>query len=294
MPKENTHLWFARRLREGMPASEEGCLVGKIVRDEPLLFSLGAIIPDAFFYHPRSRGRRLAGIFHGSDPTMRDDIFSRAVHQSGDDPTGRSKAFVLGYLSHVALDQAMHPVVNALSGKRPGQASTRASIALHRLVETALDQQINPSCRYPRIIRPELGRRVDVLHRLASEAGLRPGDIHAALRNQFVVNQMVQGRIAHALLGMLHYPSVLDLSVLLNLSYAQLARESGFLRTALTDTKQDERAQFWTGYHAVNWMRLTLRAEQRALDLFRLCTAYWDGQIGQSELQQGLPRKPCN
>lgn len=294
MPKENTHLWFARQLQQGMSATEENCLVGKLLRDEPLLFSLGAIIPDAFFYHPRSRGRRLANIFHGSDASMRDEVFSRVVHQAGDDPSGRSQAFVLGYLSHVALDSVMHPVVNALSGKHPGQASTRESMALHRLVETALDQQINPSCRYPRIIRPVLGRRVDVLRRLAADAGLLPGDVHAALRNQLVVNQLVQGRIAHALLGMLHYPSVLDLSVLLNLSYAQLARESGFLRTALTDTKQGARAQFWTGYHAVNWMRLTLRAEQMALDLFRLCTAYWDGQIGQSELQQGLPRKPCN
>ncbi|WP_031387524.1 zinc dependent phospholipase C family protein [Desulfonatronum thiodismutans] len=293
MPKENTHLWFARRLwkqtRNPSKNAVDDHFSTDLIQAHPLFFSLGSIIPDAFFYHPLSRGRRMALVLHGSDPRTRTESFGRMAAWAREEESGRDKAFVLGYLSHVALDRVMHPVVDALSGKRPGQASTGQSTALHRLVETALDQQINRCCRYPRIIWPYPAKRVSVLHRLAGEVGLRRGDVHAALSVQLLVNRLVQGRAAHALVRALHHPSVLDLSVLLNLCYAQLDREPDFF-----SEKRTGRAEFWRNFHAVNWSRLFERADLEAWRLFDLCTEYWANRLDGSGLRRGLPHKPCD
>ena len=293
MPKENTHLWFARRLWK-QTLGQSGDMEADhpstgLIPAHPLFFSLGSIIPDAFFYHPLARGRRMARVLHGSDPRTRTEAFGHMAAWAKEDESGRDKAFVLGYLSHVALDRVMHPVVDVLSGKRPGQPSTGQSMALHRLVETALDQHANRCCRYPRIIWPYPAKRVQVLHRLAENVGLRRGDIHVALKGQLIVNRLVQGRIIHALIGALHRPPVLDLSVLLNLCYAQLEREPGF-----TGSGQEGREGFWDAFHAVNWSRLFQRAEQEALRLFRLCGEYWAGRLNESGLRRGLPQKPCD
>jgi hypothetical protein len=293
MPKENTHLWFARRLWKQARHPSKNAVADhsslELIQAHPLFFSLGSIIPDAFFYHPLSRGRRMARVLHGSDPRTRTESFGRMAAWARKEESGRDKAFVLGYLSHVALDRVMHPVVDALSGKRPRSSSTGQSIALHRLVETALDQQINSCCRYPRIIWPYPAKRVGVLHRLAGEVGLRRGDVHAALSAQLLVNRLVQGRTAHALVRALHYPPVLDLAVLLNLCYAQLDREPGF-----SDPGQDGRERFWRDFHAVNWAKLFRRADLEAWRLFNLCAEYWANRLDESEFRRGLPHKPCD
>ncbi len=289
MPKENTHLWFARRLWRRLPAMETAPPSSALVNAHPLFFSLGSIIPDAFFYHPFARGRRMARVLHGSDPRKRTEAFVRMAVWAKQDESGRDKAFVLGYLSHVALDRVMHPVVDALSGKPPGQPSTGRSIALHRLVETALDQQINRCCRYPRIIWPYPARRVTVLQRLAKDVGLRRGDVHAALSLQLGVNRLVEGRFAHAVVGVLHRPPLLDLSALLNLCYAQLEREPGF-RSPANHGQED----FWPDFHIVNWSRLVERSEMEAVRFFNLCTDYWANHLDESGLLEGLPQKPCD
>lgn len=289
MPKENTHLWFARRLWRRLPAMETAAPSAALVSAHPLFFSLGSIIPDAFFYHPFSRGRRMARVLHGSDQQTRTEAFACMALWAKHDESGRDKAFVMGYLSHVALDRVMHPVVNALSEKRTGQPSTGRSIALHRLVETALDQQVNRCCQYPRIIWPYPARRVAVLHRLAQEVGLRPGDVQAALSFQLTVNRLVHGRIAHAVVNMLHRPPMLDLSALLNLCYAQLEREPGFASGI-----QNGRSAFWLGYHAVNWPRQFERADLEAVRLFDLCGTYWANRLDEAGFRRELPHKPCD
>ena len=246
----------------------------------------------------------MARVLHGSDPRTRTGAFGLMAVWAKEDASGRDKAFVLGYLSHVALDRVTHPVVDALSDKRPGQTSTGRTMALHRLVETALDQQINRCCRYPRIIWPYPAKRVEVLHRLAGEVGLWRGDVHAALSVQLLVNGLVQGRVAHALVGALHYPPVLDLAVLLNLCYAQLDREPGFsgspdpeappAPSGPSDPGQDGKKEFWRDFHAVNWSKLFERAELEAWRLFDLCTEYWADRLDETDFRRGLPHKPCD
>ncbi|GAB6059154.1 zinc dependent phospholipase C family protein [Desulfonatronum parangueonense] len=289
MPKENTHLWFAQRLVTRLQTDDLPHSSTKLILSQPQLFSLGSIIPDAFFYHSRVRGRRMARILHGSDPGMRAEAFSSMVVQAGEDASGRDQAFVLGYLSHVALDATFHPVIHALSGRRPGQPSTGATRSLHRLLETGLDRLVNPTSHYPNIIAPFLADRVQVLHILTGQSGLRSSDVRTALSNQLLVNRLVMGRFAHRLLSLCHWPPALNLSALRNLCYVQLDEEAGFLpgEAAAIPT-------VWTAFHKVNRERLFERAENLAMKLFGLCSDHWAKRLDFAELRQAFPQKACD
>ncbi|SDB55165.1 Zinc dependent phospholipase C [Desulfonatronum thiosulfatophilum] len=289
MPKENTHLWFAQRLMTRLQNGDLPHPSANLVLNQPRMFSLGSIIPDAFFYHYRARGRRMAKVLHGSDPVMRAEAFSFMVVQAGEDASGRDQAFVLGYLSHVALDATFHPVIHALSGRRPGRPSSGVTRSLHRLLETGLDRLVNRTSRYPDIIAPFLADRAEVLHILAGHAGLRLGDVRGALSNQLLVSRLAQGRFAHKLLSFFHWPPALDLSELRNLCYAQLDEEDGF-----DPDKAAAAPTVWTAFHKVNWDRLFERAENLALKLFCLCSEHWTKRLDFAELRQAFPQKACD
>lgn len=292
MPKENTHLWFARTLTTAFGPADELCFI----REEQLFFFLGSIIPDVFFYHPCARVRRMARVLHGSDPEWGNRTPARLVRLAGESKTFRDKAFVLGYLSHLALDQVFHPVVHVLSGKRNGTPSSTEIIAKHRLVETALDRVTKHSCFYPRIILPCFGDRVASLQSLAQDVGLIPRDVRLALTIQHLANRLILGRFTHSVLARMHHPPLLNLSTLRNLCYAQLEQEPAF---AVNTSAGSDRSDFATAkaLHAVlriRWPRLFAQSRKNAQDMFRACTAYWRNDLSENALVEALPKHACD
>jgi hypothetical protein len=290
MPKENTHLWFARRLIASPEARGE---LG-IIRDEHPLFSLGSIIPDAFFYHPRSRARRMARVLHGSDPEWAGRTPSHLVQMAGRTGLPRDKAFVLGYLSHLALDKVFHPVVHVLSGKRRGQSSSGATVARHRLVETALDQITNDSCFYPRIIRPCFSDQVGVLQSLAAEVGLMPRDARQALSIQHLANRLIMRRSMHMALTLMDFLPWLDLSGLRNLCYTQLDHEPGFAVRAAKRPGEPATDTALRAVRRIKWSRLFAESHANALTMFQACCAYWRGDLPRDAIVDALPRHACD
>lgn len=291
MPKENTHLWFAQSLIAA-PVPTVGL---DPPRSEPLFFFLGSIIPDAFYYHPLSRARRMPRVLHGSDPEWKNTTPFWLVSQAKGSQSPRDKAFVLGYLSHLALDRVFHPVVHVLSGKRKGQASSYMTVARHRLVETALDRYINQTCFFHRIIHPRLGDHVHPLQSLIREIGLGNRDLRRALTVQRLVNRLVLERGTHTVLTFLDRAPVWDLSALRNLCYAQLDQE-----LALAANGQNigpEKSSQDKGLRAVrriNWHRLFARSKEDALAMFWACEAFWRGDVTEDALAKALPRRACD
>lgn len=292
MPKENTHLWFARSLIG--PSATVG--VAHYARNEPLFFFLGSIIPDAFSYHFRPRVLRMARVLHGSDPRWAGRAPAHLVRLAGETGTPRDKAFVLGFLSHLALDQVFHPVIHVLSGKRTGAALTQEIPARHRLVETALDRIVNRSVFYPRVIRPRIGDRVVPLQSLCSDVGLRPEDARQALSIQLLANRLILGRGAHVVLEALNRIPFLDLSVLRNLCYVQLEREPAFAAPqTITEGSRDHATDSaLRAVRRIKWSRLFARSRGDALAMFRVCSAFWRGEAPGSALEEALPRNACN
>lgn len=291
MPKENTHLWFAQTLISAFGPAEELCFI----REEQLFFFLGSIIPDAFFYHHRSRARRMAQVLHGSDPEWGNRTPAHLVRLAGESKMFRDKAFVLGYLSHLALDRVFHPVVHVLSGKREGQASSHQTVARHRLVETALDRVVNQTCFFHRIIQPRIGDHVQPLQTLATKVGLGSKDVRRALTIQHLANRLILGRGAHGILTFLDRLPFWDLSALRNLCYAQVDQEPAFAEGGQVVSSGNPGAD--KGLRAVrriNWPRLFVRSKEDALSMFRACAEYWRGEMSEGVLEDALPKRACD
>jgi len=266
-----------------------------LLQDEPFFFFLGSIIPDAFFYHPGSLARRMPRVLHGSDPEWTNKMPLWLVGQVGRSGSPGDKAFVLGYLSHLALDRVFHPVVHVLSGKREGQASSYKTTAGHRLVETALDRLVNQTCFFHRIIHPHLGDRIQPLQTLAAQLGFRSKNVRLSLTVQHVANKLIMGRSAHGILTFLNRFPFWDLSVLRNLCYAQLDQEPAFAAgTKVVGSGNPGADKALRAVRRINWLRLFARSKEDALAIFRACAAYWRGDLLKDALAKALPGRACD
>lgn len=170
MPKEITHCILAERAAHTLAAAttERKQKVGREIiflsEKFPQLLYFGSIAPDIFFYdiklpwevRVRHRGLVWGELIHGTDGedslahvfAMLDILRDRSLQ--GDITGGRTFStdehdglllFVLGYLSHVALDTVMHPIVYYYSGNyyaTDRREKLRAE-ARHRAMETVLD-----------------------------------------------------------------------------------------------------------------------------------------------------------
>jgi len=182
LPKENTHLFFASRLL----ASAAHRDVLELLNENQREFFLGAVFPDAFFYHPKrsvqSASARLHGI--GDAPGAIVSLFLAEARQRR---CAADAAFALGYLSHCALDSLFHPVVVELTGgyhdSDPGKRN--AARYRHRLLETGVDRQINPCCTFEKMIEIGALNRLGSLDIFAGRNRLPPD----ALRNAFVLQR---------------------------------------------------------------------------------------------------------
>jgi hypothetical protein len=170
MPKEITHCILAERAARTMAASSNTRkqTIGREIyfqfEKNPQLLYFGSVAPDIFFYdialpwefRVRQRGLPWGELIHGTQgENSLTHIFEMiAILQSREKQMvltgGRQLTdaernglllFVFGYLSHVALDTVMHPIVYYFAGNyyaAERHEKLRAE-ARHRAIETVLD-----------------------------------------------------------------------------------------------------------------------------------------------------------
>lgn len=170
MPKEITHCILAERAVHTLAAAKPSAksAVGReivfLAEKFPQLLYFGSVSPDIFFYdiklpwemRIKNRGLLWGELIHGTEgedslahvmvmlDILRDANLQKQVNSgrifSADQHDGLL-LFVLGYLSHVALDTVMHPIVYYFSGNyyaHDRREKLRAE-ARHRAIETVLD-----------------------------------------------------------------------------------------------------------------------------------------------------------
>ena len=170
MPKEITHCILAERAAHTMAASANsrkkavGQEIYFLFEKHPELLYFGSISPDIFFYDiklpwefgVKHRGLVWGDVIHGTDGenTLKHVFGMLHILQSADlqqqltpgralthEEKNGLTLFVLGYLTHVALDTVMHPLVYYFSGNyyaHEYRERLRAE-ARHRAIETVLD-----------------------------------------------------------------------------------------------------------------------------------------------------------
>lgn len=170
MPKEITHCILAEKSAFAMASSRNrhkqtiGREIYFLFEKHPELLFFGSISPDIFFYdiampwefRVRHRGGLWGDLVHGTDGEnslahvfeMFDILRSGELQQQitpgrilTHEERGALTLFVLGYLSHVALDTVMHPLVYYYSGNYYAHEIMEKlrSESRHRAIETVLD-----------------------------------------------------------------------------------------------------------------------------------------------------------
>lgn len=143
MPRELTHWTLLERASQ----SSEIPLIRKLFLENRELFYLGAMLPDAPFFHRGGGGpgSQLADVLHGEKGEDTFAIVRGALVQleKEQDPLMAEKylALLFGYTSHLVCDWTFHPMVYFFTGNyyaRDKAARMRAQTA-HRLFETHLD-----------------------------------------------------------------------------------------------------------------------------------------------------------
>jgi len=170
MPKEITHCILAERAAHTMAASRNA-FKRELGRDiyfryekNPELLTFGSVAPDIFFYdikmpwefRVKHRGLLWGELIHGThgEDSLAHVLEMFTILNSADaqrellsdriftdDERDGLSLFALGYLTHVALDTIMHPIVYYYAGDyyAADRKEKHRAEARHRAIETILD-----------------------------------------------------------------------------------------------------------------------------------------------------------
>ncbi|MEF2145846.1 MAG: zinc dependent phospholipase C family protein [Desulfovibrionaceae bacterium] len=159
MPKEHVHFLTAQLSADRLQTSR---FAPDIAAHSSALF-LGSIFHDVLFYLRGNQPQALRELPHALHGKQGQDTYHLLLLQTSHAAVigGQARAFLVGMVSHIQADAALHPLVYHLSG-----AYYRSSEAVerHRLLETLLDQIIAGS-------RTEL-RQHSIGHLLRSAGGI--------------------------------------------------------------------------------------------------------------------------
>jgi len=279
MPKENTHLWFAQETLHHIPDRQ-------LLRDisgHLGCYYLGSFIPDTFFYASGQTLSDISEILHGKDGALTNE----AVLSVLENACGmRDIAFVLGYVSHCALDIAFHPVVNALAGdyydKDPVQRSRSAY--LHRRIETCLDKRINNRLRIYRLTSPGLVRGLayeDFIIRRFSASGRA---LERMLFKQLFINRLFESRAVYTMLRLSYGLGILRHQEVLSLFYADVGDSACCLQDPITYYDSNARSEKQVSLDA-----LFTRARDTALAMMLAAYGYARGSVSREQLLNAIP-----
>jgi Zinc dependent phospholipase C len=141
MGYENTHLYVAEQIRlEVAPAK-----IKPLIESNLRYYYLGSIFPDTFSYSKKERIRSISGRLHGADGTPTNRAVFSALDRIKETRDPKSLAFIFGYLTHLALDATVHPVIYYFSGyiAHGSPVDHEKSIYLHWHYESHLDRRFN-------------------------------------------------------------------------------------------------------------------------------------------------------
>lgn len=140
MPRDLTHVIFADDIVAGLSEQTKAD-----IEKYPNALHMGAICPDSFLY---GSNPILSTVMHGGlgDDTRAIVLSMLDGVREEQDPEKKAmkKAFAMGYMTHMAVDQEFHPFVYSLSGSQSKENNTsekgiRFAKARHRAVETWMD-----------------------------------------------------------------------------------------------------------------------------------------------------------
>lgn len=137
MPRDITHVILADEAAETIKSKE--------IFDHLDAFHMGCMADDSFLYTLSSQlSTRLHGGLGDDTRAVVLEMMNRLKEEKNQDKAAEKKAFIFGYLCHMAADLTFHPFIYSISGSQLKDNNRSAddvelSKACHRYAETWLD-----------------------------------------------------------------------------------------------------------------------------------------------------------
>ena len=233
MPKENTHLYFAKLLCDELTDKE----YSSHLKDNEKAFYLGCVFPDACFYHPQENveavSRKLHGI--GDNPYEIVNAFLTEAREQG---SNRDLAFTMGYLSHLSLDRIFHPIINKLCKDDDDISPDRQlnEDYRHRLMETSLDREINKSYFMDKMIDIYELSLLRAMTVLSQRVEVPENELKSAFVHQHKINKLFMKKWAYLWARLLKRLGKSSYHSILPLFYAHLKKEGMELSKEINGT----------------------------------------------------------
>jgi len=154
MAYENTHLWAADVIRRRF----KNIALKKLINNAIDHYYLGAVFPDVLYYSNYRQIKDIASFLHGEAGTPCNKVVFEVIDRLKCTRDNENLAFILGFITHLAIDIVWHPIVFYFSGFRAGMDSKKQmkSAYLHWHFETCIDRRFNNSHFIDKLIRPEV------------------------------------------------------------------------------------------------------------------------------------------
>jgi hypothetical protein len=279
MPKENTHIFFAYDILSCLENKEILKLVSTHIND----YIFGSITPDTFFYSKYPEVTDISEYIHGKDGIPTNEIIFSCLDYT-ENP--RDIAFLLGFVTHCALDITMHPAIYYLTGnyydKDPALRSR--SRYNHSLFETGLDIKTGNRLRIHKLIKQSsmkdlIFRRI-VLDRFKVDGSL----LDKTLKKQLFLNIMFDSNLAHKILKPAIKAGILGDPYILGLFYREAAHtwqnisDEYTIRDIITGEKKD-----------VTLKGLFYDAYKKAQIMMNAVFGFYKGSYSRKDLQEAVP-----
>lgn len=137
MPRNITHVILADEAAN--------IIKNEDIFDNPEAFHMGCVADDSFLYTSSPElSTRLHGGFGDDTRAVILEMLDRMKKEKNPDEASEQRAFIYGYLCHMATDSTIHPLIYSISGSQlkennKSEKDVDLSKACHRYAETWLD-----------------------------------------------------------------------------------------------------------------------------------------------------------
>ena len=151
MPRDITHIILADeaakviRRKSISDSSDDFYLINKNISEHQEAFHMGCMAADSFFYTTSPQlSTRLHGGFGEDTRAVVLEMIEQLKEEKNPVKTAEKKAFIYGYLCHMAADLTFHPLIYSISGSQlisnnHSMNEVELSKSCHRYAETWLD-----------------------------------------------------------------------------------------------------------------------------------------------------------
>lgn len=219
MAKENTHIFFAHTVLEHLGQTD----LLKNISEYIDYYYLGSIILDTFFYSSNKSIEIISERIHGKFGNPTNEIIFKVLDASRD---MRDIAFILGYITHCALDITFHPIAYYLSGNYydPEPARRRHAVYMHRHIETCLDIKLKNPLKIYNMIHTPLVHALEFQEIIIRDFSITPADIRRTLMKQLNSNRLFASTCAYHLARMVYRIGSTKAYEYLGLFYGDISR----------------------------------------------------------------------